>query len=771
MCGHDVARFLTPSSYRARTPLLIFLWCYIPAVEGWNQALVEPPPFLTYSPRKSTGKTDASSPSSLSSPATAVSGDTSGAGSTRSGPGTYGHRRSGRRGSGTRAHSSGSNSSASRLTPPGQRTPPLVVSSPPLLKNMGSTSRGYSSSGGGLPTNSKAFSTPPRRQELATMRELAPKCEFDASLSIPQRVPSAVGALVNRASSRTLGVASPSRDGDIVGSGLVVVEEVDVCTSSRSTAAGGTCCAGTPQDCPRSGKQYGSHQEGQRRADGLEGGVCSSNVVSCARGKGESGEGRGGSRRERSVDPGRGRDDGEDHKISDEETGSGGANSRGGGGAGDSGGAGAGAGGDDVGNGDEGNNQDEEEEEEEEEDEDEESDTFLRLSGIEFCQGAGALLGAVDAAAEAPPRTNSEVFDSTNSSGSSSGRGDRRVLSRHLSDFFRSPLASQDSTPLRRFSSIKSLSDVQTGACLFDSRRSLGSDVSGARRGGAIGFSTNGKSGSGSVDGGVDVCTDSVGVGIFDDSPRDFVSPTDGTYASGGYLRPRLASSNGAAREPAEGLPCPDSNEPIAMIDRRKKRSPSSPVEQPSRGQVEVASDTSSDEIEIAVTPLGTEKSVDCDSRNQGGSLGGGSEEEWLSHPSNASANGHRESWSSDSRSSTSRLHEEALLTRCDGKEVPGTDGREADFRQCDKVRQEDAMVKSRRWAGLNDDGSWRSEVARRAAGQAGAVEAERRRLAMIREDESWRSDDRGEGCERRCALDVRRESMSLTGLLKGNVR
>lgn len=79
------------------------------------------------------------------------------------------------------------------------------------------------------------------------------------------------------------------------------------------------------------------------------------------------------------------------------------------------------------------------------------------------------------------------------------------------------------------------------------------------------------------------------------------------------------------------------------------------------------------------------------------------------------------------------------------------------------------ANLDTRRWAGLNGDGSWRSEVARIAAGAAGAEEAERRRQAKINEDESWRLDGRGKDSSG--ARDIRRESISFTRVQDGNVR
>lgn len=79
--------------------------------------------------------------------------------------------------------------------------------------------------------------------------------------------------------------------------------------------------------------------------------------------------------------------------------------------------------------------------------------------------------------------------------------------------------------------------------------------------------------------------------------------------------------------------------------------------------------------------------------------------------------------------------------------------------------------VEARPWVGLNEDGSWRSEGERRAAGEAGAAEAERRRLAKINGDDSWRAKRGAEEKELQGARHVRRDSDSLNCLQKGNVR
>lgn len=116
--------------------------------------------------------------------------------------------------------------------------------------------------------------------------------------------------------------------------------------------------------------------------------------------------------------------------------------------------------------------------------------TFLRLSEVEFCEGAGALRRAVSVVAPQPALPLPETTTSSDGVGPSCGRrssggGDagRVPLSRHLSDFFRSPLSLDSTTPPTpkvRLSPGKSLADVQTGVRLFDSVKSAASECSGA---------------------------------------------------------------------------------------------------------------------------------------------------------------------------------------------------------------------------------------------------------------------------------------------------
>ncbi|CAM9257925.1 unnamed protein product [Scytosiphon promiscuus] len=160
---------------------------------------------------------------------------------------------------------------------------------------------------------------------------------------------------------------------------------------------------------------------------------------------------------------------------------------------------------------------------------------------------------------------------------------------------------------------------------------------------------------------------------------------------------------------------------------------------------------------------------------------GGGaeSEEEWLSHSLGDAASVPGSAQRSEGSEGASMFQEENPLNPnhdcCashSGNSEPFSSTPVSTKEQGEKQTEEDpaAEVESS-WAGLNEDGSWKTEYARRAAGDAGAAEAERRRLAKVKADESWRSDGRkcgGTGCHG--AQGVRRESRSFTRLT-GNVR
>lgn len=369
--------------------------------------------------------------------------------------------------------------------------------------------------------------------------------------------------------------------------------------------------------------------------------------------------------------------------------------------------------------------EDEDGEEAEERGADEEIDTFLRLSEVDFCEGINVLqLGG----------TNTAASDSLAGGPTGGGGGDEnvRVVPRHLSDFFRSPLAI-DSTSKHSSSSIRSLSDVQTGARLFGSVKSPGSDDDGAfsvsgsgnlagSRNYVAAFSSTEVGGT-SADVATSVLTNRIG------SPPSSASPAAGAAAgvSDTVVAAEIAAYPSAAAGHAQTaeideLPAKTSNicEPVVST-AQVNDGPCEP------GETEAVEEAT--------------QQPDCGRRDESIDDGGGgeSEEEWLT--------------GDDVRS-------------------PSPDATSTPTQEAEPKAEKAAATVGTHWAGLNDDGSWRTEVARKAAGQAGEVEAERRRLAKISADESWRSDAGeadGTGCRSR--RDVRRESVSFIRLQTGNVR
>lgn len=476
-------------------------------------------------------------------------------------------------------------------------------------------------------------------------------------------------------------------------------------------------------------------------AQGEQGGNPQNAVHTCGRGRGESGGGNGGSRPERSEDGGRG-----EGKKTDDDTGKSGRGGDGdggdpggryGGGKGGDGGEG-GRGGEDGDSGDGTGNtrsgtqgmreEDVEEDEDGEEDveqhgAEEEIDTFLRLSEVEFCGEIDVLqLGGTGAAAR---------DSSAGGRRGGGGGGDEsfRGIPRHLSDFFRSPLA-RDSTPPQRLSSIGSLSDVQTGARLFGSAKSPGSDDERAF----------GMRGSGNILG------------------RAFRSEVGGAPVEVADSVVVNCAGSPASTAPAAGA---SAAIPDTVVDAGAAACPGEKTEHTQTAEIDELPVETSDRCEPAFTevndalcePEGTEE-VEEETSQQGrghraesvDDVGGGeSEEEWLagdeveSAPENSDSNAR---FPYLDATSTTSLQAESKVEKTVGTH----------------------------WAGLNDDGSWRTEVARKAAGKAGEVEAERRRLAKIIADESWRSDTGelgGTGCRSR--RDVRRDSV--IRLQSGNVR
>eukprot|EP00903_Cladosiphon_okamuranus_P017634 g16243.t1 len=360
------------------------------------------------------------------------------------------------------------------------------------------------------------------------------------------------------------------------------------------------------------------------------------------------------------------------------------------------------------------------EEEAEERDAEEEMETFLRLSEVDFCEGIKLA------------RSSTAARDSSISSPSGVGGGNEnvRVISRQLSDFFRSPLA-LDSTPKRSSSSIWSLSDVQTGARLFDSLKSPGSDDDGA-------LSENGSGNPlipafshavGSVGGTSYEMANSVLISCVG-SPPPSASPAAGSAAG-------IPDSGAAAAIAAYSR---DDTEHTQTAEIDELPAETSNVCEPAA--VEVDDEPRESEQTEAVEE--ETKQSDNGRRDEPAGDGGGgeSDEEWLT---GGVVEPTPERWPNLNATSTST-------------------------QEADSKAERTAAAVGTHWAGLNEDGSWRTESARKAAGKAGEVEAECRRLAKIIADESWRS-DAGEvdGAGRRGRRNARRDSV--IRLQSGNVR
>lgn len=781
--------------------------------EGWDEALVEPPPMLFLSPGRR--------PSQLGSNADL---------SPRTTPSRTVTCRGGRSTTG-RTTSSGSTSSSlgPRLTPPGQRTPPFSVNSPPPLKQRAGGVRtpprrravGAAAAAAvkGSPSGSlQGYSTRPRRNPHPVAQRSVPRYLYGGGCSdggvdddddddvafvspppLPGPTPCTDALDPDRATgpsgpsgavSPTSGTGGKSSDGRVrpddepsSSSGAVgASSETD--SGGRALAAfdrggGGKCEAGFKSD---------EHSRGA----GLK----------CAGGKGQCGAGSDDNQRQHSHSGGAGREDsdrgGEDKNgDSGGREGNEGGHDRMGGGCG--GGAGGGSGDDDghgfrgARNGGESSAVDNEQredghdrdgEESEESDADEESDTFLRLSDVQFCEPVGVRRNA-GATAELSS-TCSDAPDASNGSRTSGGDIETRsVLSRHLSDFFRSPL---DSTSKQRFSSIQSIYDARAGPRSFDSVKSGAPDdnASSRTRGSGSLFSSDEEhltAFSGAIGNAVDIPA-SVMIN-FASSPRySAPSPADLVLGLsdlvGSVSLPRTLDTKGSMAEDEAELVA-ESSEPAAeaavprRVITRESQTSTAPAAACELGRTEKPEEKQ----KAGLASYG-------EGSDSGDEDGGGaeSEEEWLSHSiGDASATSELEERSDSSvaaaarppqanpdrnhggvgRAGQSDVREVTTGTPLSNKEQTGGKGGGDD----------PAAVVGDDWAGLNEDGSWRTEYARRAAGEAGAVEAERRRLAKVKADESWRSDagkGGGTGCHGQGAQDARRESRSFTRLT-GNVR
>ncbi|CAB1112943.1 unnamed protein product [Ectocarpus sp. CCAP 1310/34] len=403
-----------------------------------------------------------------------------------------------------------------------------------------------------------------------------------------------------------------------------------------------------------------------------------------------------------------------------------------------------------------------------------ETDTFLRLSDVEFCEGVGTLESG-GASSELSVTSNEAFGTSTGGGRSGGGVENGTVLSRHLSDFFRSPL-SLDSPPVQRFSSIRSLSDVQTGARLFNSVRSVRSeDDKPSRKSGSGKLSDSVScvraSGATTGDTADDIST-GLGVGVIvdgEESPR--CSPPSAVSDSAASLLDPLSPHGGATNDHSTPPPIPANGTEDVLVKENVDTFPKTAVD-PVLEEHLFVSDAVATFKPLETIEREQERAAGIGDESGGGGGGGReSEEEWLSHPEEEAdtAPAGPGDWIGRALEATlvSKRAEAApqcVATGCVQADNPET---AAAVAEGERGGEEDAGAGAGHvWAGLNDDGSWRTEVARRAAGEAGAVEAERRRLAKVKADESWRSDAAGEGHGA-----PRRDSVSFTQLQTGNVR
>lgn len=503
---------------------------------------------------------------------------------------------------------------------------------------------------------------------------------------------------------------------------------------------------------PKAAASEERHNGGSRGEGGGGGGYPRNTVQQCAGRQRDGGGGDDESNREHSGD----------HKKENNEEGENGEpgergssdRPEGGEGGDPGGGAGGGDDGDGAGNrGERGIQEDTEEDEEVNEDEDEdgeeeveegsaedvEVDTFLRLSDVDFCEELGVFNTEGTSAVVS---ASSEALDSSVAGLSSCGGVENsHTLSRHLSDFFRSPL-SLDLTPQQRPSSILSLSEVQTGARLFGSMRSIGSDDNGAFSISESGILSDRRHDLGALCGTIGI-PDVTSV----DGPR-FSTPSAASGAASPpctIIAEEVAAHHLPLHVAPPLLPAENAQDaPIAESDE----SPVTTKRLDEEAEVEVnagvvlAEDTEAGPEAEASKPERTEAVAEETEQPHGG--GGESEEEWLAGDA-----------ASPSDDDNEKICSYAVSTASQNAEPTAGQA---------------ASTPVSHWAGLNEDGSWRTEFARRAAGKAGEVEAERRRLAKIAADESWRSDAgevNGTGCRR----DVRRDSVSFVRLQSGNVR
>ncbi|CAM9366826.1 unnamed protein product, partial [Hapterophycus canaliculatus] len=734
----------------------------------------------------------------------------------------------GGRSSAARAASSGSTSSSlgPRLTPPGQRTPPFSVNSPPSLKQLASgvcspprrrraaaaaaaaaIAAAAAAAAKSSLSGSQGCATPPKNARPVAQHSVprygACSAGNDGRVASPPSLPG---------STPCIGAVTPNRTTSLNGPSVAVLPTPGANGSSSDALHG-------PDDEPSSssGGAYPSSESdsGGKAFDGFDqgGGVsCEPGfrgdqdsrgaTFECAGGQGEGNAVKDGCERQRSPG-GAGGGDGS--------VGTGGGGSDQGGHDDNEGGGGGGDDDDDDDDNDDfrrtrnrgGSGAVKEKHQEEahdrdgdesgESDADEESDTFLRLSDVRFCEPAGIRRnsgGNAELSSSMCSKANDASIVGRSSSGGVETCG---VLSRHLSDFFRSPFA-LDSTSKQQLSSTQTIPDVRAGPRLFDSVKSGGADDS-------VSFRTRD---SGSLFGSNDelVTAFSGAIGNAPEipasvminfaasprysapSPADVATevPTDLSDPLGSVSLLRSDDTKGAMTEDDAELVAEssDCSEPAAESALQgsalshESRTPTAPPTAPAACESRATEGAEEDKQKAEL--VGSRDRPESTGED---SCGAESEEEWLCH---STGDASVVPWSGKQADSSER----ARLIQAEPVLDPSHDRRAIQNDICKKTGETPVSTKVQDreergddpvavfgddWSGLNEDGSWRTEYARRAAGEAGAAEAERRRLAKVKADESWRSDARkggGTGCHG--AQDFRRESSSFTRLT-GNVR
>lgn len=764
----DPLKQINPSA-----PLCVSICDHSIVPKGWDQALVEPPPLLSFSPRRRKTSVQTSNnmdcASTLTTPMTAASQGTSeSTGGTRSWAGENGRQRSDGSDSGV---SSSSNSSASRLTPPGQRTPPSQVNSPPSLRLLAGDLSPPRYGPRLLRTNLAAFLTPPRLRAAIHESKPKPQCDNDnqgttdgdiAGLTLSSKklrclvpaasvLPRPTSLLAGRNESNAT-VDAITRGAADQGDPFAEGNPGEKYNAVKNASPTGFGCSFPGADIreaepdPKRNSSLSSEVEkkwtGELRADAVQ--YCSGQKKK-SKGSGNDNQCTRSADHEREKGNGKRRGEGASYRGDYKESGSFGGAGAGGKGSDNHGGGEESGSRDDHGNNgfrdsNDGNNQGDKIEENQGHAIEEGIGTFLRLSELEFCEGAG-ILQDVPSDGVVPKRS----IDVPNSEGGLQGH---HTLSRHLSDFFKSPTSVD-----------QSLSEVQTGIRLFDSRKTIAPED---HKSGAY-FDPN------------------VGICASDNTCLRYPPPPTQEAA-----RPPLARliPQFLPNDETQDTPTPENNELVLAVNREATAATRGAM--PSK-KLDVYTESKIEHEPTATSKVAKSSSYDRHDKPRDGSLGGGeSEEEWLSHPHNSATTAARNNWAQVSGSCRTSIRAEQQKVVLSGGHGGGgfqnapnevITAIVADYKKDDMQMGKESGVKnvsSQCWAGLNEDGSWRSDIFRQAAGEAGAAEAERRRLAKISSDNSWRRSEAlqsagGAGCEG--IQGIRRESNSFTRLQKGNVR